>query len=480
MILRDQGMAEIDSELVKTIVNRVLSELETQELLPITRTGNNTGVFDDIDDAIQATIRAQKIWLKTSLQTKAKVIAALRQAMHDNAEEFARRSQEETDMGRVEDKIIKQHNAADATPGLEDLPSTSWSGDHGLAVEEYSPYGVIAAITPSTHPIPVLLNSTIIMIAPGNGAVFNVHPAAKKVSAYAMEIFNRTIQSAGAPPNLISMVREPTMETVERLFHHPDLPIIAATGGPALVEAAFKVGKKVIAAGPGNPPVVVEPSACLKSAAQYIIKGASFDNNILCIAEKETFVVNSIFDDFMNAMRDAAAIQLDTNQIDALSQQVFSKNEQGKWVVSRDFIGKDASVLAAAVGLTISDDVRLLFGETDFNHPFVQEEQMMPFMPVVRTKSIAEAIELAVKAEHGFQHTAVIHSNNLKAITEFSKAIDTDIVVVNGPSLAGNGPKAGEAYFSHTIASPTGEGICTPRNFARIRRICTYNSLRIV
>lgn len=473
-------MAEINNDLVKTIVDRVLVELQEQELIPAAISGNTTGVFEDIEDAIQATIQAQKIWVRTPMATKAKVIAALRQAMHDNAEEFARRAHEETGMGRVADKIIKHHNAADATPGLEDLPSASWSGDHGLAVEEYAPYGVVAAITPSTHPIPVLLNSTIIMIAPGNGAVFNVHPAAKKVSAYAMEIFNQAIQSAGGPPNLISMVREPTMETVDQLFHHPDLPIIAATGGPALVEAAFKVGKKVIAAGPGNPPVVIEPSGCLKTAAEYIIKGAGFDNNILCIAEKETFVLNSIFDDFMQAMQEAGAIKLSPNQIDTLTQQVFSKNDRGQWIVSRNFIGKNASVLAAAAGLTISDDVRLLYGETDFEQPFVQEEQMMPFMPVVRAKSIAEAIEMAVKAEHGFQHTAVIHSNNLKAITEFSKAIDTDIVVVNGPSMAGDGPKAGEAYFSHTISSPTGEGICSPRNFARIRRICTYNSLRIV
>ena len=473
-------MAEVDGDLVTSIVNRVLSELQKYDLSQIAESGTTRGVFDDIEEAIQATIQAQKVWLKTPLETKAKVIAALRQAMHDNAQEFARQACQETGMGRVEDKIIKHHNAADATPGLEDLPSTSWSGDHGLAVEEYAPYGVIAAITPSTHPIPVLLNSAIIMIAPGNGAVFNVHPAAKRVSAYAMEIFNQAIQSAGGPPNLISMVREPTMETVDRLFHHPELPLIAATGGPLLVEAAFKAGKKVIAAGPGNPPVIVEPSACLKSAAQHIITGASFDNNILCIAEKETFVLNSIFDDFMNAMREAGAVELNATQVDALTKRVFSKNDRGHWVVSRDFIGKNASVLAAAADLTLSDDVRLLFGETEFNHPFVQEEQMMPFMPVVRTKSIAEAIELAVKAEHGFQHTAMIHSNNLKVITEFSKAIDTDIVVVNGPSMAGNGPNAGEAYFSHTIASPTGEGICTPRNFARIRRICTYNSFRIV
>ncbi|HUV14102.1 MAG TPA: aldehyde dehydrogenase family protein, partial [Acidobacteriota bacterium] len=280
-------MAEVDSELVKTIVGRVLSELGRRNEPISVDTGRNgvsdhhDGVFDHVNQAVEATSKAQKLWHRQPLGEKARVIEALRQAMHDHADEFARMAQEETGMGRVEDKTLKHHNAANATPGLEDLTSRSWSGDHGLAVEEYAPYGVVAAITPSTHPIPVLLNSIIIIIAPGNGAVFNVHPAAKKVSAYAMGIFNRAIRSAGGPENLVSMVKEPTMETVDRLFSHHDIPLIAATGGPALVKAAFASGKKVIAAGPGNPPVVVDSTACLRSAARHIIFGAGFDNNIL-------------------------------------------------------------------------------------------------------------------------------------------------------------------------------------------------------
>lgn len=474
-------MAEVDTELVKTIVGRVLSELgKRNEPAPVVAGTGRDGVFDQVDQAVEATSRAQKIWHHQPLAEKGRVIEALRKAMHAHAEEFAKLARDETGMGRVEDKVLKHHNAANATPGLEDLTSRSWSGDHGLAVEEYAPYGVIAAVTPSTHPVPVLLNSIIIIIAPGNGAVFNVHPAAKRVSAYAMGIFNQAIRAAGGPENLVSMVREPTMETVDRLFNHPDIPLIAATGGPALVKAAFESGKKVIAAGPGNPPVVVDSTACMRSAARHIIFGAGFDNNILCIAEKETFVVEEVFSDFMSAMREEGAVELNASQIEALSRKVFSRTQSGKWAVSREYIGKNASVLAAAVGLTISDQVRLLYGEVDSDHPFVQEEQMMPFMPVARSRDVEEAMRLAVKAEHRFGHTAMIHSNNLEVITEFCKLIDTDIVVVNGPSLAGNGPPAGEGYFSHTISSPTGEGICTPRDFARIRRICTYNSLRIV
>ncbi|MBN2091583.1 aldehyde dehydrogenase EutE [candidate division KSB1 bacterium] len=474
-------MAEISPQLINSIVQKVMLQLEQQGLVSDQPTSSvKNGIFEDIPSAITATEQAQKIWVQTPKETKARVIQALRQAMHQNAEEFARRAQEETGMGRVKCKIIKHHNAADATPGLEDLDTLSWSGDNGTTVEEYAPYGIIGAITPSTHPIPVLLNSTIIMIAPGNGVVFNVHPAAKKVSAYAMEIFNRAIQENGGPANLISMVREPTMETVSQLFHHPKISLIAATGGPALVKAAFESGKKVIAAGPGNPPVLVDETACLTSAAQYIIEGASFDNNILCIAEKEIFVVESVFDKFMNAMAEAGAVRLNAAQIDSLTQKAFQKNEKGQIWLSRTYIGKNASVLAQAAGLTISDEVVLLYGEAPFEHPFVQEEQMMPFIPVVRVKNAEEGIDLAAKAEHGFGHTAMIHSNHLTTITRYTQKLNTSIVVVNGPSLAGNGPKAGEGYFSHTIASPTGEGVCTPKNFARVRRLAIYKKLHIV
>ena len=474
-------MSELDQNLVAEIVRNVMSELENRETFSqLKQTSVKTGVFDDVEEAIEATTQAQKIWHKTPNETKEKVIAALRQAMHTHADEFAKRALEETGMGRLEDKIAKHHNAADATPGMEDLEKRVWSGDKGTVFEDYAPYGVIAGITPSTHPIPVLLNSTIIMIAPGNGVVYNVHPAAKNVSVYAMEIFNKVIQDNGGPANLISMVRTPTMESVQKLFHHPRTPMIAATGGPGLVKAAFESGKKVVAAGPGNPPVVVDETACLQKAAKYIIEGASFDNNILCIAEKEVFVVDSVYDAFMQEMANQGAVRLNAAQIQQLTDKVFSKNAKGQIVVGRDYIGKNARILAQAANLSISDNVRILYGETDFDHVFVQEEQMMPFLPIVRARNAKEAIQMAVKAEHGFQHTAMIHSNNLDNITEFSKAIDTDIVVVNGPSLAGNGGSGGEGYFSHTIASPTGEGICTPRNFARVRRVAMNKSLHMI
>ena len=469
----------MDRELVAKIVQQVLDEIGSSNGKPTLSPGQ-TGIFDNIEDAIQATIAAQKIWVKTSKETKTKVINALRQVVHNYAADFSRRALEETGMGRLEDKIAKHHNVADVTPGLEDLESKSWIGDKGLVVEDYAPYGVIAAVAPSTHPIPVLFNSTVIMIAPGNGVVFNVHPAAKKVSAYAMEIFSKVIQQNGGPANLISMVKEPTMESAEKLFHHPQIPMIVATGGPGPVKAAFAAGKKVVAAGPGNPPVLVDETADIQKAAKYIIEGASFDNNIICIAEKSVFVVDSVFNRFMQAMANEGAVELNSQQIAALTQKAILKSDNGEDYASREFIGKNANVLGRAAGLTLSDEVRILYGETDFSHPFVHTEQMMPFLPIVRVKDAQEGIDKCYEAEHQYGHTAIIHSNHLDTITQFTQKLDVDIVVVNGTSLSGLGPKAGEAYFSHTLASPTGEGVCTPKDFARVRRLAVYGALKIV
>jgi len=472
----------IDQQTINEIVSTVVARLRTEGMATpsIRPVRTLAGVYDRVEDAIAAAREAQPAWAATPLAVKERIIAALRNVMHTHAEEFARREWEETGLGRVEDKVVKVHNAARATPGLEDLTPRVWNGDKGLVVEEYAPYGVVAAVTPSTHPIPVLFNSLVIIIASGNTVVFNVHPAAKNVSASVLDLFNRAIRENGGPENVATMAAEPTIEGAATLFRHRAVRLIVATGGPGLVKAAFASGKKVIAAGPGNPPVLVDETADLDKAAKSIIDGAAFDNNILCVAEKEAFVVDAVYTQFLSALARHGAVRLTREQVQVLAGKVFSKDERGRVQTSRDFIGKNASVLARAAGVTLPDSVRLLFGEAEFDCPFVQEEQMMPYLPVVRVRDANEGIALAFKAEHGYGHTAMIHSNNLDTITRYGKTMNTSIVVVNGSSLTGLGGMAGEGTFSHTLSSPTGEGVCTPRHCARTRRLSFGGTLHIV
>jgi propionaldehyde dehydrogenase len=412
-----------------------------------------------------------------SLEERKKIVEAIRRAARDYAEEFSRRALAETGMGRIEDKILKHQVAADTTPGVEDLEATSWTGDHGLTVVEMAPYGVIGAITPSTHPVPTMVNNAICIIAAGNSAVFNVHPAGKNVSLFAVRQLNEAVVKVGGPANLVTAVDEPTLETAEELFTHPGIRLLLVTGGPGVAKAALGSPKKAIVAGPGNPPVVVDETADLAKAARDIIDGGAFDNNILCIGEKQVFAVESIADELKRLMVQYSAYELNAQQIEALAQVAFVDGPEGH-TANRELVGRNASVLGERIGLNLDESLRMLIGETNANHIFVREEQMMPFLPIVRMPNVDQAIREAVISEHGYGHTAVIHSRNIENMHKMARAVDTTIFVKNGPSYAGVG-LGGEGFGTYSIAGPTGEGLTSPRTFTRQRRCVLVDYFRI-
>jgi aldehyde dehydrogenase len=258
--------------------------------------------------------------------------------------------------------------------------------------------------------------------------------------------------------------------------------LICVTGGPAVAKAALQSSKRAIVAGPGNPPVVVDETADLDNAARSIIAGAAYDNNLLCIGEKQVFVVASVFDRMLAAMERAGGLRLSGSQVDALTNRALVMTGEGEHrhlVPCKDFIGKDAAVLAQAAGAACPAGVELLFGETDNSNPFVPVEQMMPFVPFVRCRDADEAIRLAHESEHGFRHTAIIHSNDVRTMTRMGRLLDTTLFVKNGPSVAGLG-LGGEGYLSFSIATPTGEGVTTPLTFTRQRRCTLVDDLRIL
>jgi aldehyde dehydrogenase len=389
---------------------------------------------------------------------------------------------EETKIGRLVHKIEKLKTLGERALGVEFLHSEVFSGDHGLAVIEHAPFGVICAVTPVTHSLPTITGNAVSMIASGNTLVVNPHPGGKKVAAEGVRRFNEAIYRDLGVDNLICLIVEPTLETAEALFKHRDIALICVTGGPAVARAAMLHGKRAVVAGPGNPPVVVDETAELDRAARCIITGAAYDNNLLCIAEKEVFVVESVFDAMMSAMERAGAVRLCAKEIDALTKVAIASVGEGAHkhdVAAKDFIGKDAAVLAKAIGKTVPANTEVVFGETDESNPFVPVEQMMPFLPFVRCRNVDEAIAKAKEAEHGFRHTAIIHSTNVNNMTKMGRAMDTTLFVKNGPSPAGLG-LGGEGYASFSIATPTGEGVTTPLTFTRERRCSMIDNLRIL
>ena len=464
-------------QLIAAIAREVLARLE--ERLSGGTPGDD-GVFPSVDQAVQAAAAAQERVAAMSLEDRGRMVTIIRRLCHDNAEEWARLELAETRIGRADHKADKLRNIR-LVPGAEAMASEARSDATGLCVIEHAPWGVIGMVLPATHSAPTMASNAINILAAGNTAVFSPHPTGVQIAARALRHFNREIQRELGVGNVLTMAAEATIKNVEEMFQHPKVALICATGGPAMVNAAMKSGKRVIAAGPGNPPVVVDETADLDVAAKSIIAGASFDNNLLCIGEKEVFVVASVADGFVAAMRRAGAVQLDAQAIDRLTSAAF-RFENGEAHVKREYIGKDVAFLAQAASLAqgAPPGTDLLFGETREDHPFVQEEQMMPFLPVVRVANVDAAIAAAVKAEHGHRHTAVIHSRNIENATRMARAMNCTLFVQNAPCFASLGV-GGPSYLSHSIATPTGEGVTTPMTFTRQRRIVIGGgALRIV
>ncbi|MDX2227316.1 MAG: aldehyde dehydrogenase family protein, partial [Verrucomicrobiae bacterium] len=475
--------AQINDELVQKVVQQVLSSLKSSAHVgpssPVTTPASTpapggSGVYPTMEAAIAA---AQKSFEKLQcggMEARKKAIAVIRKMCVQNAREWGRIEFEETKIGRLQAKIDKLSICGDLVPGVEFLRRDAFSGDHGLTVIEYTPWGVIGAVTPSTHSVPTITGNAINMIAAGNSVVFNAHPAGAKCAAIAIRAYNQAIEKETGISDLLAMVEKPTLESFDAMCKSPLVRLLCVTGGPAVVKAAMLSGKRAVCAGPGNPPVVVDETADIGHAANAIIQGAAFDNNLLCIGEKEVFVVEKVADALLAALKKHGAVQLTSPQIEALAKKAFIFPEgQGAGcphpTVSRDLVGKDAAVLAKAIGLDVPADTPLLFGETQADHLFVEEEQMMPFLPIVRCRNFEEAVAAAKKAEHGYKHTAIIHSMNVVNMTKMGQEMDTTLYIKNGPSMSGLG-LGGEGFLSFSVATPTGEGVTTPMTFTRSRR----------
>lgn len=443
--------------------------------------GPHYGVFEDVNEACAAAADAFEQLKEKGVAGRAKVIEIVKAMVTDKAAEWGKFEFEETKIGRLEHKIEKLQ-IVKLVPGVEWIKPYGLSGDHGITMEEHTPFGVVGAILPVTHSIPTLSGNIVNIVAAGNAVVFNPHPGGARSAALAVRAYNEAIKAALGIENLVCTVEKPSLESFDALTKSKFIDLLCITGGPAVVGAAMKSGKRAICAGPGNPPVIVDGTGCLKKAARDVMQGGGFDNNLLCIGEKQVFVLEQFADKFIEGMKLAGGVQLNAAQLAKLTSVAFtlSKDAGGcsHAVLNRKLVGVDAFVLAQHAGTSAPANTPMLFAETDADHAFVVEEQMMPMIPIVRVKSIEQAIEFAKKSEHGYKHSAIIHSLNVDHMTQMARALDTTLFVKNGPSVAGLG-LGGEGYLSYSIATTTGEGITNPATFTRTRRCVMVDNLRI-
>jgi acyl-CoA reductase-like NAD-dependent aldehyde dehydrogenase len=482
-------MAQLDEARIAEIVERVLDRLgqgptrAPKHPEPVRDGGGGgariprgtMGVYGDPDSAVAAARRGFEANEKAPLALRRKMVAAMREVALANLENLARYAVEETGLGRYTDKLAKNRLVAEKTPGVEILRPIAVTGDDGLMLTERAPYGVIFSVTPTTNPTETILCNAIGMLAGGNSVIFNVHPSAAGVCNWFVHLLNEAIAGVGGPRDAIVSIEKPTIESAQTLFSHPGVRLVVVTGGPGVVKAAMGAGKKVIAGGPGNPPSVVDHTANLDTAAEAIVRGASIDNNIICTAEKEIIAVDSIADDLLRRLQTSGCLLLSDRQVRELERVILEGDH-----VNKKFVGKDASVIAEAIGIRgHGQDLRLLLCDVAEEHPFVQHELLMPVIGLVRACDATEAIAAAVRVEHGFHHTATMHSTNIDNMAAMARVCNCSIFVKNDCNLAGLG-LGGEGYTSFTIASPTGEGLTNAIHFTRERRCTLKESFRFV
>jgi aldehyde dehydrogenase len=478
--LTDQEIEEIARRIVADIRGVPPTAPGPERSGPAPQVEPGLGIFATVAEAVQAAEVAQPRFAALPLVHRARILDAMRQAMRENLDTLAKAAHEETGLGRSEDKVVKNRLVTDKTPGLEDLAPIAVTGDHGLALTEPAPFGVIGAITPMTNPTSTIICNAIGMLAAGNAVVFNVHPNAKKCSMETIAILNKAIMTAGGPPNVIAGIAAPTIESAQELMRARGVRLVVVTGGGDVVKAAMASGKRAICAGPGNPPVVVDETADIEKAGRDIVLGASTDNNIICTDEKEVIAVAAITDALIASMARQGAVVIPRDRLPELERVVFKemRGPRQKAAVDRSLIGKNVSVILARMGISVPESTRLAVVEVTEDHPLLWTEQMMPVMPVCRAVDADRAIDLAVEVEGHNRHTAVMHSKNLDNLSRMAKECNCSIFVKNGRSQAGLGLN-GEGFCSFTIASPTGEGLTGPRTFSRWRRCVLVDHFRI-
>jgi len=492
-------MTQVNEQLVRQVVAKVLSQVQAGwgarsaptpgqgAPPPVTRgaaPAGRFGQFTKVAAAVDAAKTAQRALARRSLAQREVAVEEIRRIITSQADELGRLEYEETKIGHPPHKPGKLLTAARFAQGVAGLKTDCFSGDHGITLDERGAWGVVGIVTPVTHSLPTLAMNAMDILAAGNSLVCNPHPGGWRIAALGARLFNQAIHEKLGIDNLVCVISEPTIASAGEIFAHPDVAILGVTGGPGVVAAALKSGKRAICAGPGNPPVVVDTSADLANAARCIIEGGSYDNNLLCLSEKEVFAEAAIFDALLDAMASAGAFRLTSRQMDDLARVCIESPKAGSAHgnlphANRKFVGAEPHAIAREIGVSVPADCRMLYGETDAGHPFVQAEQMMPVMPFVRCGSFEEAVEAAKQAEHGFGHTAVIHSRLVDHMTQMGKEMNTTLYVKNGPSTAGNGA-GGEGHGGYSIACATGEGIATPLTYTRFRRCCMVDNLRIV
>lgn len=425
----------------------------------------------DVQKLIQKNCDAFQAYSELSLMQRKGIINNIKAKLTPLTVKLANMELTETGMGNVQDKIVKIALAIDKTPGIEDLVTEVMTGDGGMTLYEYSAYGVVCALHPSTNPCATLISNTIGMLAAGNAVINIPHPRCVESSVLAAKCIDEAIYEICGIRNLVTVLNIVSKEHTNEIMYHPNVALIVATGSDPKVHSALQSAKRVIGAGAANPVVIVDETADLEKAAKDIVEGATFDNGGLCISENNIVIVNSAADTFIKELRKNGVYY--TNNMEEM-MKLTKATVTSCMEANRLLEGKSAKEILEAAGIAVMEDIKLIVVDTVKTHPFATCEMRMPLLPMIRTENFERALEIALFIEQGYRHSAYIHSQSISRLNMAAYKMQTSIFIKNGSSLVGLG-LYGDGNTSFTLANITGEGVTTARTFARKRR-CTLTS----
>src|SRR5271165_6562094 len=363
---------------------------------------------------------------------KAMVLAGLEQAQH-----LARLAVEETRLGVMEDKVLKNMCATEFTYNyikdkrtvgiIREFPERN-------LVEMAEPIGVIFAITPITNPTSTVLFKCIMAIKTRNALIFSPHPGAWRCSSEAVKIMYEAALKHGAPEGVFSCLDSHTLQDNAYLMRHKDVGLIDATGGPGAVKAAYSSGKPALGVGPGNTPVYLEKSADLNTAVVDIIVSKTFDNGTICASEQTVVIDDEIYDLVLKKFEDLGAHICNQQETELLGRTVIDPKTGFMQPMA---VGQKATDIARVVGLSVKPNTKLLIAQLHGvgpEHP-LSVEKLFPLLSVYRAKSVDEAFRVCVDVNHagGLGHTAVIFSRDDEIIRKFGEVMNAGRIIVNSP-----------------------------------------------
>ncbi len=396
---------------------------------------------EDLHFAIDKAAKAQKIYATFNQEQVDKIFKAAATAADKMRIPLARMAVEETGMGVMEDKIIKNHFASEYIYNKYknyktcDIISEDKANGIKMVAE---PIGVIAAVIPTTNPTSTAIFKSLIALKTRNALVFSPHPRAKKCTIAAAKVVLDAAVKAGAPEGLISWIDEPSVALSNALMKHPDIDMILATGGPGMVTAAYSSGKPALGVGPGNTPAVIDETADIKMAVSSILLSKTFDNGMICASEQSVIVVDEVYEEVKKEFEYRGAYILNPEEREKVGKTVIQNGR-----VNAAIVGQPASKIAEVAGITVPEETKVLIGEvTDVceEEPFAHEK-LSPVLAMYRASNFEAAVQTAYELVDfgGAGHTSVLYTDERKTdrIDYFGRRLHTCRILINTPSSQG-------------------------------------------